>query len=89
MVRVSALRYELVFSDGTGTARDAVVVERTQAKGPGGHPVYADPTGIIRAEISDHDEVRVLATGGHQEPPQTVVARRLPEAPDPGVPDVA
>ncbi|MFJ7068063.1 DUF6296 family protein [Streptomyces sp. NPDC101115] len=86
---MSTHRYELVFSDGAGEVRDVVVVERTTASGPGGHPVYADPTGIIRAEISDHDEVRVLASGGHQEPAQGVVARPLPEAPDPGVPDVA
>ncbi|XIE81439.1 DUF6296 family protein [Streptomyces sp. SBR177] len=65
---MSARRYELVFSGGAGTAGDAVVVERTPAAGPGGHPVYADPTGIIRAEISDRDEVRMLASGGHQEP---------------------
>ncbi|MEV7282215.1 DUF6296 family protein [Streptomyces sp. NPDC093111] len=78
MRRVSARRYELVFSGGEGPAEDLVVVERTAAKGPGGHPVYADPTGIIRAEISDRDEVRVLASGGHQEAPQGVVARPLP-----------
>ncbi|MFD0367469.1 DUF6296 family protein [Streptomyces sp. NPDC127114] len=86
---MSTRRYELVFSGGAGEVRDAVVVERTAASGPGGHPVYADATGIIRAEISDRDEVRVLASGGHQEFPQHVVARPLPEAPDPGVPDVA
>ncbi|MFE1383891.1 DUF6296 family protein [Streptomyces sp. NPDC058740] len=80
MGRVSARRYELVFSRGVGSVQDLVVVERTDAKGPGGHPVYADPTGIIRAEISDRDEVRVLASGGHQEAPQRVVARPLPES---------
>ncbi|MFC9388677.1 DUF6296 family protein [Streptomyces venezuelae] len=71
------VRYELVFPDDTGSGQDVVLVERTSAKGPGGHPVYADPTGIIRAEISDHDEVRVLATGGHQAPHAHVVARRV------------
>ncbi|WP_306325120.1 DUF6296 family protein [Streptomyces venezuelae] len=71
------VRYELVFPDDTGSGQDVVIVERTAAKGPGGHPVYADPTGIIRAEISDHDEVRVLASGGHQVPASPVVARRL------------
>ncbi|MEU8621643.1 DUF6296 family protein [Streptomyces sp. NPDC048623] len=98
MGRVSARRYELVFSDGEsyatgdgeGAIRDAVVVERTEATGPGGHPVYADATGIIRAEISDRDEVRMLASGGHQETPQRVVARPLPQAPDAGAaPDAA
>ncbi|MFB7512117.1 DUF6296 family protein [Streptomyces sp. NPDC056144] len=72
---MSTLRYELVFSDGS--APDVVIVERTASTGPGGHPVYADRTGIIRAEISDRDEVRILATGGHQEHAPTVVARRL------------
>ncbi|MFF9193739.1 DUF6296 family protein [Streptomyces sp. NPDC014779] len=89
MGTVSARRYELVFSGGAGTAGDAVVVERTSAAGPGGHPVYADPTGIIRAEISDRDEVRMLASGGHQQTPQGVVARPLPDSPDPAAPDVA
>lgn len=89
MGRVSARRYELVFPGGAGAARDAVVVERTPATGPGGHPVYTDATGIIRAEISDRDEVRMLASGGHQETPQGVVARPLPEAPDTAPPNVA
>ncbi|MEV6330100.1 DUF6296 family protein [Streptomyces sp. NPDC051909] len=86
---MSARRYELVFSDGAGEARDAVTVERTPAAGPGGHPVYEDATGIIRAEISDRGEVRMLASGGHQETPQGVVARPLPEAPDSAAPNVA
>ncbi|MFE5947493.1 DUF6296 family protein [Streptomyces sp. NPDC056480] len=77
---MSPLRYELVFSEDTGSAKDVVIVERTSSKGPGGHPVYADPTGIIRAEISDHNEVRILASGGHQDPAQHVLARRLTEA---------
>ncbi|MFF8378065.1 DUF6296 family protein [Streptomyces sp. NPDC015661] len=76
---MNPLRYELVFSDGTGSDLDVVVVERTQLKGAGGHPVYTDATGIIRAEISDRDEVRILASGGHQEPAQTVRARPLPD----------
>ncbi|MEV4937265.1 DUF6296 family protein [Streptomyces zaomyceticus] len=74
---MSPLRYELVFSDDSGSAQDVVIVEGTSSKGPGGHPVYADPTGIIRAEISDLDEVRILASGGHQDPPHQVLARRL------------
>lgn len=77
---MNTLRYELVFSDGAGSARDVVTVERTLSKGPGGHPVYSDRTGIIRAEISDRGEVRVLASGGHQEPAQSVAARPLPDA---------
>jgi hypothetical protein len=77
---MNPLRYELVFSDSTGSAQDAVIVERSQLTGPGGHPVYSDATGIIRAEISDRDEVRILASGGHQEPAQNVRARPLPDA---------
>ncbi|MFI8521646.1 DUF6296 family protein [Streptomyces sp. NPDC085481] len=83
MSRVSARRYELVFSDEAGSAQDVVVVERTDAKGPGGHPVYADPTGIIRAEIAeigDRAEVRILASGGHQQAPHAVEAHALPDA---------
>ncbi|MFI8100980.1 DUF6296 family protein [Streptomyces sp. NPDC101118] len=72
-------RYELVFPGGTGDGDDSVVVTRTEMSGPGGHPVYADATGIVRAEISDRGEVRVLASGGHQSPPAGVQARELPE----------
>ncbi|MET9697212.1 DUF6296 family protein [Streptomyces sp. NPDC006529] len=74
-------RYELVFKSaaGTGTAwsTDAVVVTRTAQTGPGGHPVYADETGILRAEISDQGEVRILATGAHQDTTSPVRARPL------------
>ncbi|AJF63529.1 DUF6296 family protein [Streptomyces vietnamensis] len=76
---MNPLRYELVFSDSTGSAQDVVIVERTQLTGSGGHPVYTDATGIIRAEISDRDEVRILASGGHQEPSHSVRARPLPD----------
>ncbi|MEX0172288.1 DUF6296 family protein [Streptomyces sp. LMG1-1-1.1] len=76
---MSPLKYELVFSDATGAAQDVVVVERTHSTGSGGHPVYTDATGIIRAEISDRDEVRILASGGHQQANQSVVARPLPD----------
>ncbi|MER5473243.1 DUF6296 family protein [Streptomyces sp. NPDC002935] len=47
---------------------DEVVVERTSTKGPGGNPVYSDPTGILRAEISPAGEVRMLASGAYQSP---------------------
>ncbi|WP_435971879.1 DUF6296 family protein [Streptomyces sp. Qhu_M48] len=77
---MSTLRYELVFADGAGATLDVVVVERTLFKGSGGHPVYEDASGIIRAEISDRDEVRILASGGHQDPAQRVLARPLPDA---------
>lgn len=77
---MNPVRYELVFSDDTGSTQDVVIVGRTSSKGPGGHPIYADPTGIIRAEISDRNEVRILASGGHQAPAPHVLARRLPAA---------
>ncbi|AXI80786.1 DUF6296 family protein [Peterkaempfera bronchialis] len=63
-------RYELIFQQaGPGedpSGDDIVVVHRTSATGPGGHPVYCDDTGIVRAEISDSGEVRMLASGGQQ-----------------------
>ncbi|WP_221350783.1 DUF6296 family protein [Streptomyces beigongshangae] len=64
-------RYRLTFThgpSGTGADTDEVVVERTSSLGPGGHPVYCDPTGILRAEISGAGEVRMLASGGYQSP---------------------
>ncbi|WP_405706398.1 DUF6296 family protein [Streptomyces xanthophaeus] len=69
--------YELVFGvDGSGEVSDTVVVARTAQAGPGGHPVYVDDTGIIRAEISDQGEVRMLASGGQQALSHPVQARR-------------
>ncbi|GGN78926.1 hypothetical protein GCM10011579_062670 [Streptomyces albiflavescens] len=64
-------RYRLTFTQpgsGTGVVTDEVVVERTDALGPGGNPVYCDPTGILRAEISPAGEVRMLASGAYQSP---------------------
>ncbi|MFD6184688.1 DUF6296 family protein [Streptomyces goshikiensis] len=71
-------RYELVFGSGEPEVEgeDLVVVSRTAQSGPGGHPVYADATGIVRAEISDHGEVRMLPSGGQQSPTQPTRARR-------------
>ncbi|MDT0542636.1 MULTISPECIES: DUF6296 family protein [Streptomyces] len=75
-------RYELIFVHPDASApaaeditEDIVVVHRTDSSGPGGHPVYADDTGIVRAEISDRAEVRMLASGGHQVHSSTVHAR--------------
>ncbi len=73
-------RYELVFvhpgtSAAAPEAADVVEVHRTDRSGPGGHPVYADDTGIVLAEISDRDEVRMLASGGHQDPAAAVQVR--------------
>ena len=59
--------YELVFQ-APAVQDDVVVVHRTAASGAGGYPVYEDETGIVRAEISADGEVRMLASGGHQEP---------------------
>ena len=76
---------ELVFApsgpdDPRGHA-DSVIVRRTQVTGPGGHPVYCDETGIVRAEISDADEVRMLVRSVHQDPRRPVACRRLPPRP--------
>ncbi|MET7343472.1 DUF6296 family protein [Streptomyces sp. NPDC087866] len=57
--------YQLVFQS-SAVEDDTVTVHRTAQSGAGGHPVYEDDTGIVRAEISDHEEVRMLASGGHQ-----------------------
>ncbi|MEW1679203.1 DUF6296 family protein, partial [Streptomyces noursei] len=45
--------------------------------GAGGYPIYEDESGIVRAEISDRGEVRMLASGGHQAPRTPLLARRL------------
>ncbi|MFD9334464.1 DUF6296 family protein [Streptomyces sp. NPDC060028] len=75
-------RYELTFPDGPEDGRDqnqdVVIVARTERNGPGGHPVYADVTGIVQAEISDQGEVRMLPSGGQQAPAHGVRARPLP-----------
>jgi len=71
-------RYELIFADPVAPVpegEDIVMVHRTESSGPGGHPVYADDTGIVRAEISDRAEVRMIASGGHQVHASTVRAR--------------
>ncbi|MFI8455637.1 DUF6296 family protein [Kitasatospora sp. NPDC085464] len=75
-----AMRYALTFpgTPGTQAPQDVVVVSRTSATGPGGHPVYEDESGIVRAEISDTGEVRMLASGGHQSPHLPVHAHPLP-----------
>ncbi|MET9591805.1 DUF6296 family protein [Streptomyces sp. NPDC006516] len=57
--------YELMFQAG-GAEDDVVVVHLTARSGAGGYPVYEDETGIVRAEISERGEVRMLASGGHQ-----------------------
>ncbi len=41
--------------------------------------MYEDETGIVRAEISDRGEVRMLASGGHQVPGTPLLARPLSE----------
>ncbi|MFI7100902.1 DUF6296 family protein [Streptomyces sp. NPDC050161] len=58
--------YELVFQ-AAAVEDDVVIVRRTAAAGAGGYPIYEDETGIVRAEISERGEVRMLASGGHQD----------------------
>ncbi|WP_371477257.1 DUF6296 family protein [Kitasatospora sp. NBC_00315] len=72
-------RYALTFpgTPGTQAPQDVVIVTWTSATGPGGHPVYEDDSGIVRAEISDGGEVRMLASGGHQSPHLLVHAEPL------------
>lgn len=62
---------------------DTVVVVRTPEFGPGGHCVYADASGIVRAEISDRGEVRMLATSAEQRPSRPVRCRPLQSSPAP------
>lgn len=71
-------RYELIFQM-SGAADDVVSVRLTDRLGAGGSPVYEDETGIVRAEISDRGEVRMLASGGHQVPGAPLLARPLSE----------
>ena len=40
--------------------QERVVVTLTSARGPGGHPVYADDTGELRVEINDQHIARRL-----------------------------
>ncbi|GAA2654540.1 hypothetical protein GCM10010425_81200 [Streptomyces spororaveus] len=75
--------YELVFTGpdhAVPGAEETVLVHRTDRTGPGGHPIYADDTGIVQAEISDQDDVRMIASGGHQEPATRVRVRSVPGA---------
>ncbi|MHA6765328.1 DUF6296 family protein [Streptacidiphilus sp. PAMC 29251] len=62
--------FELKFAAGLRGAVSAkpetVVLRRLDMLGPGGHPIYSDISGIVRAEISDRFEVRMLATSSRQ-----------------------
>jgi hypothetical protein len=68
--------YELVFQ-ASAVEDYVVVVRRTERSGAGGYPIYEDDTGIVRAEISDRGEVRMLASGGRQTPWRPLVVRAL------------
>ncbi|MCF3172321.1 MULTISPECIES: DUF6296 family protein [Streptomyces] len=68
--------YELVFQ-APAVEDDVVIVRRTERAGAGGYPVYEDESGIVRAEISDRGEVRMLASGGHQMLKTPMLARPL------------
>ncbi|MFG2291904.1 DUF6296 family protein [Streptomyces sp. NPDC048603] len=69
--------YEVVFAASGEPGEDVVRMTRTSAAGPGGHPVYEDATGIVRAEISGAGEVRLLATGGGQQPARVLRVRAV------------
>ncbi|MER7763760.1 DUF6296 family protein [Streptomyces sp. NPDC097619] len=78
--RDEVLGYEVVFravGPAGSAAEDVVRLHRSGATGPGGHPVYEDVTGIVRAEISGRGEVRVLATGGGQRAARVLRVRPL------------
>ncbi|MFJ3925299.1 DUF6296 family protein [Streptomyces sp. NPDC090022] len=75
---MSTQRYELVFSEDPEAGEDVVVVAAAGGTGPGGHPVYEDASGIVRAEISDQGEVRILPSGGGQAPARVVRVRPVP-----------
>ncbi|MHA6758598.1 DUF6296 family protein [Streptacidiphilus sp. PAMC 29251] len=76
--------YELTFPGSTvdRSPAAAVTVRRTAAQGPGGHPIYSDETGIVRAEISDRGECRMIATSAHQRLRRPVGCRPLPSDED-------
>lgn len=69
--------YELVFQ-APAVEDDVVIVHRTERSGAGGYPVYEDESGIVRAEISDRGEVRMLASGGTQMLRTPLLARPSP-----------
>ncbi|MGW5352952.1 DUF6296 family protein [Streptomyces sp. NPDC004031] len=69
--------YELVFH-AAAVEDDAVLVHRTDRSGAGGYPIYADDTGIVRAEISADGEVRMVASGGHQSLDAPLAVRPVP-----------
>lgn len=69
--------YELTFPHPGQEAPDRVVVHSTGSSGPGGSEVYADESGIVRAEISDEGEVRMIPTGGRQALTRPTRARPL------------
>ncbi|MEU0574724.1 DUF6296 family protein [Dermacoccus nishinomiyaensis] len=68
--------YELVFQ-ASAVEDDVVIVRRTERAGAGGYPIFEDESGIVRAEISDQGEVRMVASGGHQAPGMPVSIRPL------------
>ncbi|MFC1419457.1 DUF6296 family protein [Streptacidiphilus cavernicola] len=87
--RFAAACYELAFAPApagsapAGAPAASVVVRRTDAKGPGGHPVYTDASGDVRAEISDRGEYRMLSTSAHRRPGRPVDCRALDAGDDP------
>ncbi|MCZ4119773.1 DUF6296 family protein [Streptomyces sp. H39-S7] len=78
--------FELIFTNALpaeGTpAKHVVEVFPTTAVGSGGYPIYVDATKIIRAEISDTGQVRMIASGGGQRPQSPTEVHRLPPTGD-------
>lgn len=66
--------YKLVFP-APAAGDDTIVVHRTDRAGAGGYPIYEDDSGIVRAEISPEGDVRMMASGGHQDPGLPTVVR--------------
>ncbi|QMU80241.1 hypothetical protein GXW83_13350 [Streptacidiphilus sp. PB12-B1b] len=79
--------YELTFEPAPAGSAEAgagtVRVHRTDFLGSGGHPIYVDAGGTVRAEISDRGEVRMIATSARQVLRRPVACRRVPGR-DPG-----
>lgn len=79
----TAARYELAFASALHQVPTVtVVVRRTAAQGPGGHPIYSDESGAVRAEISDRGECRMITTSPQQRLRRRVSCRPLPSAPE-------
>ncbi|WP_371502851.1 STAS domain-containing protein [Kitasatospora sp. NBC_00374] len=77
-------RWGLTFPGPCGNHRQqqTLLVTGTGVRGPGGHPVYANPTDTVRAEISPDGLVTILALDGLPRPTTPIHATPFP-APHP------